>query len=162
MRVDGLTPLQEKLGEVLGLALAAPVVVAKVEERVEEAELRRGLAAMRREAEALRGRCAQIAAAWGGETRWDVLSHAEYVQRKAGAMAHAWFKAATDAVQAYEFLAMGEAGELAATAALGAANRGGEAAVAALVAWALPIQERHLQEALDGCTRAAAASLAPV
>jgi hypothetical protein len=29
-----------------------------------------------------------------------------------------------------------------------------------LVAWALPIQERHLQQALDGCARAAAVSLA--
>jgi hypothetical protein len=159
--VAELGPLREKLGEVLGLALAAPVVVGKVEARVEDGELLRGLAAMRRDAEAVQGRCAEVAAAWGDEIRWGVLAHAQYVQRKAGEMEHAWFRAATDAVQAYEFLAMGEAGEIAATAALGVLNGGGdEPAVDELVAWALPIQERHLQQALDGCARAAAVSLA--
>ena len=160
--MDGSTPLQEKLGEVLGLALAAPVVVGKVEARVEDAELLRGLAAMRRDAGAVQNRCAAIAAGWGDEVRWDVLAHAQYVQRKAGELAHAWFKAATDAVQAYEFLAMGEAGEVAATAALGVLNGGADPALEELVAWALPVQQRHLQQALDGCARAAAVSLAAV
>jgi hypothetical protein len=147
-----LTPLQEKLGEVLGLALAATVVVSKVAERAEDPVL----AAMRREAEEVQARCGAIAEAWGGETRWDVLSHAQYVQRKAGEQSHAWFKAATDAVQAYEFLAMAEAGEVAATTALQALGEG-DAAIAELVAWALPVQERHLQHALQRTAETAAA-----
>jgi hypothetical protein len=155
--VEGLSPLQEKLGEVLGLALAAPVVLAKVEQRAHDPRFD----AMRAEAEEIQARCGAIAKAWG-EQRWDVLAHADLVERKAGELAAAWFKAATDAVQAYEFLAMAEAGELAATAALGALNRGGEAAIEELVAFARPVQERHLLAALAGCTRAAAGALAEV
>jgi hypothetical protein len=150
-----LTPLQEKLAEVLGLALAAPVVLAKVEQRADDPRL----AEARAEAEAIQARCGAIAKAWG-ELRWDVLSHADLVERKAAELAAVWFTAATDAVQAYEFLAMAEAGELAATAALGALNRGGEAAIEELVSFARPVQERHLRAALDGCTRAAAGARA--
>jgi hypothetical protein len=150
-----LTPLQEKLAEVLGLALAAPVVLAKVEQRADDPSL----AEMREDAAEIQARCGAIAAAWG-EQRWDALSHADLVQRKACELAAAWFKAATDAVQAYEFLAMAEAGELAATSALGALNRGGEAEIEELVAFAWPVQERHLLAALEGCTRAAAGALA--
>jgi hypothetical protein len=87
-----------------------------------------------------------------------VLAHADYVERKAGELQHAWFKAATDATQAYEFLAMAEAGEVAATSALGALSRG-DAAIEELVSFALPVQERHLRHALDG-TRASAAAAA--
>jgi hypothetical protein len=147
-----LTPLQEKLGEVLGLALAATVVVGKVAERADDPALR----GMRSEAEDVQARCGAIAEAWGGETHWDVLSHAQYVQRKAGEQLHAWFKAATDAVQAYEFLAMAEAGEVAATTALAALGEG-DPAIAELVAWALPLQERHLQHALQRTAETAAA-----
>jgi hypothetical protein len=150
-----LTPLQEKLAEVLGLALAAPVVLAKVEQRADDPRL----AEARAEAKAIQARCGAIAAGWG-EQRWDVLSHADLVERKAAELAAVWFKAATDGVQAYTFLAMAEAGELAATSALGVLNCGGEAAVEELVAFARPVQERHLRAALDGCTRAAAGALA--
>jgi hypothetical protein len=87
----------------------------------------------------------------------DVQAHAAHVERKAAGLANAWFTAATDAVQAYEFLAMAEAGELAATAAFGALNRG-DGAIAELVEFALPLQERHLRQALDA-THAAAAGV---
>jgi hypothetical protein len=147
-----LTPLQEKLGEVLGLALAAPVALDHVAARAEDP----ALAELRRDAEAVQARCAAIAEAWGEETRWDVLAHAQYVQRKAGEMLGAWFKAATDAVQAYEFLAMAEAGEVAATAALGALGEG-DGSIDELVAWALSLQERHLQHALARTAEAASA-----
>ena len=150
-----LSPLQEKLAEVLGLALAATVVLDKVASRADDAELE----AMRREAEEVQSRCAAIAKTCGDETHWDVLSHAQYVQRKASEMSAAWFKAATDAVQAYEFLAMAEAGEVAATAALRGLGDG-DGAVDDLVAYALPVQERHLQHALLRTAETAAAVLA--
>jgi hypothetical protein len=151
-----LTPLQEKLAEVLGLARAAPVVLATVEARDDEA----ALAGVRADEEEVRARCAAIAAGWGDEVRWGVLAHADYVERKAAAQRHAWVRAGTDSVQAYELMAAAEAGALAATAALGALNRGGEAAIESLVGFALPAQQRHLQAALDGCARCAAGALA--
>jgi hypothetical protein len=153
--MEGLSPLQEKLGEVLGLALAAPVVIAKVEQRADDPRF----AEMRAEAAEIQARCGAIAECWG-EQRWDVLTHADFVEQKAGELAAAWFKASTDAVQAYEFLAMAEAGELAATLALGALNRGGSRAIEELVAFAHPVQQRHLNAALEGCARHAAGALA--
>ena len=71
-------------------------------------------------------------------------------------------KAGTDSVQAYEFMAMAEAGELAATLALGALDRGGDPLVEELVEFAVPVQERHLRTALDGCVRRARGALAEV
>jgi len=154
--VGELTPLQEKLGEVHGLALATPSVVARVEGRVDDEALRAELRALEVDGRDVQKRCARVAAAWGEEAYWDVLAHAAYVERKAGALANAWFKAGTDAVQAYELLAMAEAGEVAATLSLRVLGEG-DAEVAELAAWALAVQERHLQTALDGCVRAAAA-----
>jgi hypothetical protein len=153
--VGELSPLQEKVGEVHGLALAAPAVLAKVADRVDDEALRFELRALEVDAHDVQKRCARVAAAWGEELYWDVLAHSAYVERKAGELANAWFKAGTSAVQAYEFLAMAEAGEVAATLALRVLGVG-DAEAAELAAWALALQERHLQTALDGCVRAAA------
>lgn len=150
-----LTPLQEKLGEVHGLALAAPALVARVAGRVDDASLRRRLRALEVDALDLQERCARVAAAWGEDAYWDVLAHAATVERKAAELATAWFRAGTDAVRAYELLAMAEAGELAATLALQALGEG-DGEVAKLAAHALAVQERHLRTALDGCVRCAA------
>jgi hypothetical protein len=153
--VAALTPLQEKLAEVHGLALAAPAVLARVEARVDDEALRAELRALSVDARDVQRRCARVAAAWGEDAYWDVLAHAASVERKAGELANAWFRAGTDGVQAYELLAMAEAGEVAATLALQVLGEG-DREVAELAAWALAVQERHLQSALDGCVRAAA------
>jgi hypothetical protein len=153
--VAALTPLQEKLAEVHGLALAAPAVLARVEARVDVEALRAELRALSVDARDVQRRCARVAAAWGEDAYWDVLAHAASVERKAGELANAWFRAGTDGVQAYELLAMVEAGEVAATLALQVHGEG-DGEVAELAAWALAVQERHLQAALDGCVRAAA------
>jgi hypothetical protein len=66
-------------------------------------------------------------------------------------LAGAWFKAGTGPLTAWQFLAMGEAAEVAAWSALDRlAARDGDAPLQELAAWALPIQQRHLQVALDG------------
>jgi hypothetical protein len=151
-----LTPLQEKLGDVLGLALAAPVVLDKVEVRDDDARL----AEIRHEAREVQARCAEIAASWGDDVRWDVLAHAAIVNRKAGEQLHAFVKAGTDSIRSYEFMAMAEAGELAATLALRGLNGGSDTLVEELVGFAVPVQERHLRAALAGCVRCAATLLA--
>ena len=115
------------------------------------------LASIRADAREVQARCAEIAASWGEDVRWDVLARAATVNRKAGEQLHAWVKAGTDSVQAYEFMAMAEAGELAATRALDVLNGGGDPLVEELVRWAVPAQERHLRAAFDGCARRAAA-----
>jgi hypothetical protein len=71
-------------------------------------------------------------------------------------MLGAWFKAGTGPLAAWTFLAMGEAGEVATwTALLRLAERADPDGVGELAAWGLPIQQGHLQAAIDGASRLA-------
>jgi hypothetical protein len=141
-----LTVLQEKLAEGHGLAIAAAVVVDKVEERTLDLELRRRLWAMQEDAAEVRARCLEIERALGLAD--ELLAHANVTRDHAADLAAAWFKAGTSPLRAWSFLAMGEAGEVATWAAVDAmADADG---VAELAAWALPLQRRHLELALDG------------
>lgn len=141
-----LTVLQEKLAEGHGLAIAAAVVVDKVEERTLDLELRRRLWTMQEEAAELRARCLAVEQRLGLED--ELLAHANTTREHAADLAAAWFKAGTSPLRAWAFLAMGEAGEVATWAAIEAlAHVDG---IAELAAWALPLQRRHLELALDG------------
>ena len=143
-----LTVLQEKLAEAHGLAIAAAVVVDKVEERTLELELRRRLWTMQEDAAEVRARCLEIERGLGLAD--ELLAHANVTREHAADLAAAWFKAGTSPLRAWSFLAMGEAGEVATWAALEAlADTDG---IAKLAAWALPLQRRHLELALDGAT----------
>ena len=146
-----LTVLQEKLAEAHGLAIAAAVVVDKVEERTLDLELRRRLWAMQEEAAEVRARCLEIERGLGLAD--ELLAHANLTREHAADLAAAWFKAGTSPLRAWSFLAMGEAGEVATWAAVDAmadADR-----IAELAAWALPLQRRHLELALDGAAQLA-------
>ena len=152
-----LSKTQEKLAEALGLALGAESATEKVEERVDDPALVDVLRTLRREARETQARITGLAARYVDEERWEIHAEAAYVQRKVSEMANAWFKLATDGIQAFQFLAMGEAGEVATWAALAELNGQADPALTELCAWALPIQERHLQVALDGAVALAAA-----
>ncbi|HSB39549.1 MAG TPA: hypothetical protein VLD13_10715 [Gaiellaceae bacterium] len=147
-----LTALQEALAEAHGLAISAASTLDRVEERVLDGRLRRDLGAMRLDANELRARCLEVERWLGEELAAEILARANTVAEQASDLALAWFKAGTGPLSAWGFLAMGEAGEVAAWAALEALSRGeGPESVAELAAWALPVQRRHLQLALDGC-----------
>lgn len=151
-----LTVLQEKLAEAHGLAIAAAVVTAKVEERVADALLLEALGGMRRDADEARARCLEVERGLGEELAEELLAHANTTHEHAANLVADWFKAGTDPLRAWSFLAMGEAGEVAVWSALATlAVKSREAAVAELAAWGLPVQERHLQVALDGAVRLA-------
>lgn len=146
-----LTVLQEKLGEGHGLAIAAAVTVDRVEERVTSRRLRRDLDTMRLDANELRARCLEVERSFGEETATEILAHANTISEKGADLAGAWFKAGTGPLAAWTFLAMGEGGEVATWAALEAlASDCAPEPVVDLAAWALPVQRRHLQLALDG------------
>jgi hypothetical protein len=146
-----LTVLQEKLAEAHGLAIAAAVVTDKVEERVAARDLRLLLGTMRLEANETRARCLEVEHLVGGEAAEEVLAHANTVSEKASDLAVAWFKSGTGPLEAWSFLAMGEAGEVATWRALDSlARRDGDSRLVALAEWALPVQERHLADALAG------------
>src|SRR5919197_965538 len=105
-----LTVLQEKLGEAHGLAIAAAVVVEKVEERTLDLELRRRLWTMQEEAAEVRARCLAVEEGFGEELAAELLAHANTTREHAADLAGAWFKAGTSPLRAWSFLAMGEAG----------------------------------------------------
>jgi hypothetical protein len=152
-----LTVLQEKLAEAHGLAMAATVVTAKVEEIVSDAELQHELRHMRGDAEETRARCLAEEARFGEEAAREMRSHAQTTKEKGADLVGAWFKAGTGPLAAWSFLAMGEAAEVATWRALVmlARKSPGGAAVEELARWAVDIQERHLRIALDGATRLA-------
>jgi hypothetical protein len=146
-----LTVLQEKLAEAHGLAIAAAGVVDKVEERTLDLELRRGLWSLREDAAEIRARCLAVEERLGPTD--ELLAHANLTRERAADLAAAWFKAGTSPLRAWSFLAMGEAGEVATWAAVDAlADTGG---IGELAAWALPLQQRHLELALDGAMQLA-------
>ena len=143
-----LSVLQEQLGEVHGLAMAASETVDRVEARVVNRELQRRLDALRLDASEIRGRCLEAEGAHGEELGREILEHANTVGEKAADLAGAWFKAGTGPLEAWSFLAMGEAGELSSWSALcSLAEREGE--LAKLAEWGVEVQRRHLELVLE-------------
>jgi hypothetical protein len=151
-----LTVLQEKLAEAHGLAIAAAVVVDKVEERTLDLELRRRLWTMQEEAAETRARCLAAEERFGEELATELLAHAHATREQAAELSGAWFKAGTSPLRAWSFLAMGEAGEVATWTAVEALASRTNDGIAELAAWALPLQRRHLELALDGAALLAA------
>jgi hypothetical protein len=151
-----LSVLQQQLARAHGLAIAASAVVVRVEERVEDQELRFALLELRREAEELRGRCLEVERGFGDELAEELLAQANSTSERGSDLAGAWFKAGTDALEAWIFLAMGEAAEVAVWTALDRLSEragAGFEAVRELAAWALPVQQRHLATALEGAEK---------
>lgn len=145
-----LTVLQQQLGEAHGLAIAAPETVDRVERRVPEA---RRLDELRLDADEIRARCLEAERRFGEQAADEILQHANAVAGKAADLAVAWFKAGTGPLEAWAFLAMGEAGEVAAWSALRVlAERLGDSPLAELAEWGTEVQRRHLELVLDGAT----------
>src|SRR3954469_25858779 len=106
-----LTVLLETLADAHGLAIAASETVERVAERIDDRELLRRLDELRLDAREVRGRCLEAERELGEEQ--ELLAHANTISEHAADLAGAWFKAGTGPLQAWGFLAMGEAGGLA-------------------------------------------------
>lgn len=157
-----LDVLRQKLGEAHGLAIAAAGSTAQVEARMPHAELRAGLRSLHEDALETRGRCLAVEAAFDDEVATQVLAHANVLAARASDLAVVWIKAGTDPIAALSFLAMGEAAEVATWIAVRElADRARDVEIAELAAWALPLQEQHLNFALQTSLELAA-SLDPL
>ena len=151
-----LTVLQEKLAEAHALAIAASTVTGKVRERVADEWLLAELARMDDDAADIRERCQAVERTLGDEVASELLVHVNSTNEKAADLVGAWFKAGTGPLAAWTFLAMGEAAEVATWTALATlAAKAPDNGVAELAGWALPVQQRHLQVALEGASRVA-------
>jgi hypothetical protein len=141
-----LNTLEEKLAEVLGLAQAAQGATTKVEGLVEDEEIATKLRTMRDEAEETERRCTDLADQRDGK-KTAVLDKARETKAEAEEMMNTYLGDDADALDGFEFMTMAEAGEVGHWAVLGKLNeQAGEKAIAELVSWALPIQERHFDD----------------
>jgi hypothetical protein len=145
-----LTTLEEKLAEVIGLAKAAQEVTEKVEGLLEDDDLAGQLQRQREEAAETERRGTELADQRDGK-KTAILEKAQETRNEAAEMMSTYLGSDADDLDGFEFLTMAEAGEVGHWEVLGKLNeKAGEPELKELVDWALPIQERHLQEARQG------------
>jgi hypothetical protein len=153
-----LTNLETKLGEVLGLAMAAQTATDKVRKLLEDdqQELASMLERMNAEAAETEQRCMALVETFEGK-KTAIQDEARSTKQKGAEMLKIYLDEDADALDGFEFLTMAEAGEVGHWAVLREMNlRGGDEQVSQLVDWALPIQERHFAQATDTSKQLAA------
>jgi len=153
-----LTHLEEKLAEVTGLAMAAEAAGGKVTKPTEEQDqdLVKTLQKMAKEAAETAERCEEVAGTFEGK-KTAILDEAREVKKKAAEMMSTYLDRDADALDGFEFLTMAEAAEVGHWSVLQTLNESaGNERVRDLVSWALPIQERHFQNVLEGSRKLAA------
>jgi hypothetical protein len=156
--VAELTNLETKLGEVLGLAMAAQGVTDKVKQLDDlDPDLARTLDQMKTEAKEAEKRATGVASSFEGK-KTAILDEAREVKQKATEMLDDYLDKTADALDGFEFLTMAEAGEVGHWEILKTLNeRAGNSGVEELVDWGIPIQQRHFEQARQGSLKLAAA-----
>jgi hypothetical protein len=153
--VADLTVLEEKLAEVLGLAMAAKAATDKVSRLTEEPQLSSMLERMHEEADETESRCTDIAGGIDGK-KTAILEKARETKSEGAEMMDTYLGDDADALDGFEFLTMAEAGEVGHWSVLRKLNeRAGRDDLQELVDWALPIQERHFHDVLAGAVKLA-------
>jgi coenzyme F420-reducing hydrogenase alpha subunit len=153
-----LTNLEEKLAEVTGLAMAAEAAGGKITKLTEEQDqdLAKTLQQMAKEAAETAERCEQVASTFEGK-KTAILDEAREVKKKASDMMSTYLDSDSDALDGFEFLTMAEAAEVGHWSVLQTMNESaGNEQVRELVSWALPIQQRHFEQVLQGSQKLAA------
>jgi hypothetical protein len=147
-----LTNLESKLAEVLGLAGAAKGAAETVRGMLDddERDLAGKLDRMYEEASETERRCTDVAGEFDGK-KTAILEEAREVKQEATEMMETYLEGEDEALDGFEFLTMAEAGEVGHWSIVKKFNeRASNHSVAQLTDWALPIQERHLSEVLQG------------
>ena len=150
-----LTHLEEKLGEVIGLAQAAKTATEKII-KLEEAESTKDvLERMNAEATETEERGTALVDTLEGK-KTAILEKARETKSKASDMLQTYIDEESDALDGFEFLTMAEAGEVGHWKVLKTmAEKAGDPKVIELTDWALPIQERHFSEAQENSIKLA-------
>jgi hypothetical protein len=152
-----LTNLESKLGEVLGLAMAAQAATQKVQ-KLEglTSDLEERLVQMHDEAKETEERATEVAGEFDGK-KTAILDEARDVKQKATEMMSTYLESASDALDGFEFLTMAEAGEVGHWEILATlTERARKANVQELCSWAIPIQQRHFEDVRKGSLKLAA------
>ena len=151
-----LTNLETKLGEVIGLAMAAQAATERVEKLTDDRELAAMLTKMRKEAAQAEKDGTAVAASINGK-KGKILAEARSVKTKGATMMKTYLDRDSDDLDGFEFLTMAEAGEVGHWSVLQELNKQARhPGVRKLVSTYLPIQKRHLKEAMAASLKLAA------
>jgi len=141
-----LTNLEEKLAEVVGLAMAAQGATAKVAKLEEADEMTEVLDRMSDEATETERRGEELIETMEGR-KTAILEKARETKSKATDMLRIYIDEESNALDGFEFLMMAEAGEVGHWKVLSQmAEQAGQTQIIELAQWALPIQERHFSD----------------
>jgi hypothetical protein len=150
-----LTTLEEKLGEVIGLAQAAQAATDKIIKLDEAEQVKDVLERMNAEAAETEERGTSLVDSIEGK-KTAILEKARETKSKGSDMLKTYIDEEADALDGFEFLTMAEAGEVGHWKVLKTlAEKAGRSEIIQLTEWALPIQERHFTEAQENCLRLA-------
>ncbi len=144
-----LTNLESKLGEVVGLAMAAQVATRAVA-KLARADKERGVVEMlklvQEDAKEAEQRGKSAATTFEGK-KSAILKEARETKEKAAQMMATYLDEESDTLDGLEFLTMAEAGEVGHWEILARFNkRARHAEIKELVSWGFPIQKRHLTD----------------
>jgi hypothetical protein len=149
-----LTAIESKIGEVLGLAMAAQEATRKVTKLVEDegdhGDLAQTLQRMAQEAKETEERTTEIASELEGK-KTAIIEKARETKQEATEMMSTYLGDDADALDGFEFLTMAEAGEVGHWQVVGTMNQRAQVpGLQELVEWVTPIQQRHFQDTLEG------------
>jgi hypothetical protein len=149
-----LTALESKIGEVLGLAMAAQNATQKVTKLVKDEgdheDLAQTLQRMAQEAKETEERTTELASELEGK-KTAILEKARETKQEATEMMSTYLGDDADALDGFEFLTMAEAGEVGHWQVVGTMNQRAQLpGLQELVEWVTPIQQRHFQQTLEG------------
>jgi hypothetical protein len=151
-----LTNLETKLGEVIGLAMAAQAATERVEKLTDDRQLAASLKKMRKEAVQAEKDGTAVAASINGK-KSKILAEARTVKTKGATMMKTYLERGSDDLDGFEFLTMAEAGEVGHWSVLETLNRQARhPGVKQLVSTHLPIQKRHLKDVMSASVSLAA------
>ena len=151
-----LTNLETKLGEVIGLAMAAQEATERVEKLTTDRKLVSQLKTMRNEAAQAEREGTTVAGSMDGK-KGKILAEARTVKKKGATMMKTYLDRSSDELDGFEFLTMAEAGEVGHWSVLQELNKQARhQGVKQLVATHLPIQKRHLKDVMAASLQLAA------
>jgi hypothetical protein len=155
-----LTPLDEKLAEVLGLAQAAQDTTAKVAKMEGADDFKADLDRMREEAAETERRTDEYVDTLEGR-KTAIRDKAQETKSEATEMAKTYLEGEEEALDGFEFLTMAEAGELGHWEIVQKMGQTvGEQEVTELADWAVGVQRRHFERVREASLELAADEVA--
>ena len=151
-----LTEIEEKVAEVLGLALAAQTTTKKVAGLLDDhAEAQQAVQRMHDESAETEARCRKVAEQRNGK-KTAIEEKARETRGEAEEMMRTYLGDDADGLDGLEFMIMAEAAELGHVEVVQAMNeKVDDADIASLVEFVLPLQEQHWTEVRKQATSVA-------